>query len=134
TLGVNNSSFLGTSGDPKTQVTLASPIDLSSPNPSATLTVYNGLTVDTTMSVGAPNVGNGGGGSHLTFADAGTQTLRTDSAGTLVLGSSGSNTLSNTLGALVVAPGVTIRGQAGSIGVNDAVSKPMIVNQGTIWI
>jgi Ca2+-binding RTX toxin-like protein len=107
-------------------VTLASPIDIVSVN-SAIIDVTGGLTVNTILPLGGQS-GSGANAGTLLFN--GSQTLRTDGGGEIVLGTSASGNAINqqsTTHVLTIAPGMTICGTAGNVG-----GTGVLINQGTI--
>ncbi len=96
------------------------------------LSVVNGLTLNGTITLG--DTGQSSQFGFMSFQGA--QTL--GGSGTVVFGNSNSiNGLYQTTSAatLTIGPGITLRGQTGSLGYNDRVSSSptaVVVNQGTI--
>ncbi len=94
-------------------------------------TVLDGLTLNGTLAVGSPSTNLFG---YVEFS--GTQTL--GGTGAVVFGESIDNALivSEAATALTIGPGVTVRGQTGTVGYDENVSSTptniVVVNQGTI--
>ena len=111
-------------------VTVEGNIDLTTAQ-GANLTIEDGLTLDGTAMVGSPSSNMYG---YLLFT--GSQAL--GGTGTVVFGQSSFNTLlvSEAGTTLTIGPGITVRGQNGTIGYNNDLintsTNVSVVNQGTI--
>jgi hypothetical protein len=104
-------------------VTINGTLDVGNTIDGANLAVTNGLTVNGTMLVGNPTNSFWGRAGF-----SGSQTL--GGTATVIFGNSGNNWLypPNTNSTMTIGPGVTIRGNTGSVGIGDG----PILNQGAI--